>query len=306
MTGLPVSISHKDVRCALCGRTCMVASKKNVLESWRMGHLAFQLPLRVMALKHLPWILLLSAGVCSAQTDCMEGSNPVDTAAPSGMSPQDLIQKFTAAEDKVRDARSRYTLTRDVLVQTLNDKSADGQWHEVAQISFEPKGKPVEKVTYAEVSTLRGIQLSEEDKDDIRTFMPWVLTSDQVRDYKLTYSGQQHVDDLDTYVFHVEPEKLEKNRRYFQGKIWVDHRDLQMVKLCGKSVPEQIHVKKHQPAEVRPTFMGVRQLVDGLWFPAYARIDDTLHFGVESIHVREVVRFKDYKLGSSPPSGTKP
>lgn len=260
-----------------------------------------------MALGHLVWILVLMfAGVCAAQTDCMESPSPVDTAAPANMTPDVLIQKFTAVEDKVRDARSQYTLTRDVLVQTLNDKTPDGQWHEVAQISYDAKSRPVETVTYSEVSTLRGIQLSEEDKDDIRTFMPWVFTSDQVHDYKLTYAGQQHVDDLDTYVLHVEPAKVEKNRRYFQGKIWVDNRDLQMVKLCGKSVPEQIHVKKHQPAEVRPTFMSVRQLVDGFWFPAYARIDDTLHFGVESIHVREVVRFKDYKKGAGPTAGIKP
>lgn len=251
---------------------------------------------RNTALNHVAWVLVLfSAGLSSAQTDCMESSSPLDTALPSNVTEQQLIQRFTAAEDKVKLARAQYTLTRDVLVQTLEDKSPDGQWHEVAQISYDPKGKPTENVTYSEVSTLRGIQLSEEDKDDIRIFMPWVFTTDQLPDYKLTYAGQQHVDDLDTYEFHVEPAKIEKNRRYFQGKIWIDSRDLQMVKLCGKSVPEQIHVKKHQPVEVRPTFLAVRQLVDGSWFPAYARIDDTLHFGVESVHVREVVKFKDYK-----------
>ncbi len=257
-------------------------------------------------LNHVAWILvLLSASGSAAQTDCMDSGSSVDTA-PTTMSSQDLIQKFTTAEDKVRDARSQYTLTRDVLIQTLNDKVPDGQWHEVAQISYDAKGKPLENVTYSEVSTLRGIQLSEQDKDDIRIFMPWVFTSDQLRDYKVTYVGKQHVDDLDTFVFQVEPAKLEKNRRYFQGKIWIDNRDLQMVKLCGKSVPEQIRVKKHQPAEVRPTFMSVRQLVNGFWFPAYARIDDTLHFGVESIHVREVVRFKDYKRAGTPSAVTKP
>lgn len=259
------------------------------------------------ALRLVTWILaLLSACVSAAQTDCMDSGPPVDPAPPATMSSQELIQKFTAAEDKVRDARSQYTLTRDVLIQTLNDKVPDGQWHEVAQLSFDAKGRPLEHVTYSEVSTLRGIELSEQDKDDIRTFMPWVFTSDQLHDYKVTYAGKQHVDDLDTFVFQVEPAKLEKNRRYFQGKIWVDNRDLQMVKLCGKSVPEQIHVKKHQPAEVRPTFLSVRQLVDGNWFPAYARIDDTLHFGVELIHVREVVRFKDYKRAGTSSASAKP
>jgi hypothetical protein len=230
-----------------------------------------------------------------AQTDCATGDNPVDPAAPKTMTPEELIQKFTAEENRVRDARSHYTYTQEVLVQTLNDKTADGQWHEVKRVSYDDKGKRVESVTYAEVSTLRDIQISSEDKDDISIFMQWTLTSDLLPDYKLTYAGQQHVDDLDTYAFHVEPVKEEKNKRYFQGKIWVDNRDLQIVKLCGKSVPDQMHVKKHQPMDIRPTFVGYRQFMDGLWFPAYARVDDTLHFQAQSIHVREIVKFKDFE-----------
>jgi hypothetical protein len=262
---------------------------------------------KARAVKHAVWILLLaSSSVSMGQTDCMDSSSPLDTVPPATMSSQELIQKFTAAENKVRDARSQYTLDRDVLVQTLTDNTANGQWHEVAEISYDAKGKPTEKVTYSEVSTLRDIQLSEEDRDDFRTFMPWILTSDQLPDYKLTYAGHQHVDDLDTYVFHVEPSKFEKNKRYFQGRIWIDGRDLQIVKLCGKSVPEQVHAKKHQPVEVRPTFVGLRQLVDGWWFPAYARIDDTLHFGVGSVHVREVVKFKDYRRNGGANAGVKP
>jgi len=240
-------------------------------------------------------IVLAALGPASAQTDCAEGNSPLETAPPKNMTPQELIQKFSSAENKVKDTRSHYTFTQDVLVQTLNDKTADGQWHEVTDISYDNKGKRLEKVTFAEQSTLRGIQVSAEDMDDIRVFMPWILTSDQLPEYKLTYAGQQHVDDLDTYVFHVEPVKEEKNKRYYQGRIWVDDRDLQIVKLCGKTVPEQIHVKKHQPQDVRPTFVSYRQLVDGFWFPAYARVDDTLHFRAESVHVREIVKFRDYK-----------
>jgi hypothetical protein len=88
---------------------------------------------------------------------------------------------------------------------------------------------------------------------------------------------------------------MEKNQRYFQGRIWVDSRDLQIVKLCGKSVPDAIRVKKHQPLDVRPTFVSYRQIVDGNWFPAYTRVDDTLHLGVESIHIREIVKYMGYK-----------
>lgn len=243
--------------------------------------------------------------IALSQTDCAAGDNPVDPAPPKTMTPEELIQKFTAAENRVRDARSHYNYTQEVLVQTLNDKTADGQWHEVRQVSYDDKGKKVENVTYSEVSTLRDIQLSPEDKDDISVFMQWILTSDQLPEYKLTYAGQQHVDDLDTHVFHVEPVKEEKNKRYFQGKIWVDTRDLQMVKLCGKSVPDQVHAKKHQPMDIRPTFVAFRQFIDGLWLPAYARVDDTLHFQAQSIHVREIVKFKDYRKEGAIPATAK-
>lgn len=235
------------------------------------------------------------AGFAGAQTNCADGNGVLDNTPPQGTTPQELIQKFAAQETKVRDARSRYTYTQDVLIQTLNGTSVDGQFHEITGISYDDKGKRVENVKFSEVSTLQGVRLSAEDLDDIRTFMPWILTSDQLPDYKITYAGQQHVDDLDTYVFHVEPAKEEKNQRYFEGRVWVDSRDLQVVKLCGKTVPEQVRRKKKDPIEVRPTFSGYRQLVDGYWFPAYARIDDILRFGTQSIHLREVVKFKDYK-----------
>jgi len=230
-----------------------------------------------------------------AQTDCADGNGILDNAPLKGMSPQELIQKFASQETKVREVRSHYTYTQDVLVQTLNGTSVDGQYHEITDISHDDKGKRIDNVKFSEVPTLQRVQLSADDMDDIRTFMPWILTTDQLPDYKITYAGQQHVDDLDTYVFHVEPVKEEKNKRYFQGRVWVDNHDLEVVKLCGKTVPEQIRRKKKGPIEVRPTFVGYRQLVDGYWLPAYARIDDTLHFGVQSVHLREIVKFKDYK-----------
>jgi hypothetical protein len=254
-------------------------------------------------------LLLLVVGAClavsHAQTDCADGDGVLEMTPPKDMTAEALITKFTEAENKVKEARSHYTYTQDVMVQTLNDKTVDGQFHQIATITYDDKGKPAEKVTYAEQPTLRGVSLTENDWDDIRIFMQWILTSEVAPQYKLTYAGKQHVDDLDTYVFHVEPKTEEKNKRYFQGRIWVDNRDLQIVKLCGKTVPEQPR-KKNQSAEVRPTFVGYRQYIDGYWFPAYARVDDTLQFRVESVHIREVVKFKDYKRTGSTSSAAKP
>jgi hypothetical protein len=250
-------------------------------------------------------ILVLISLHALAQTDCADGNSPLETTQPKNITVPELIQKLGANESKVREARSHHTYTQDVLVQTLNGTAVDGQFHEVTNISYDDKGKRIEKVTFAEQSTLRGVQLSAEDIADIREFMPLILASEILPEYNVTYSGRQHVDDLDTYVFRVEPKKVEKNKRYYQGRIWVDDHDLQIVKLCGKSVPEIIQKKKKAPQEVRPTFVTYRQLVDGLWFPAYVRVDDTLTFGVESIHVRETIKFKDYKRGATGAAAAK-
>lgn len=255
------------------------------------------------------WLIVL-VGVwvagARAQTDCADGNGVLDTNPPKNMTVPELIQKFSAGETKVKEARTHYTYTQDVLVQTLNDNKVDGQFHEITTVSYDDKGRRLETVTFGEQSTLREVQLTQTDFDDIRIFMPWILTADEVPQYNLTYAGQQHVDDLDTYVLHVEPKKEEKGKRYFQGRVWVDNRDFQIVKLCGKSVPDVIHRKKNQPMDIRPTFVGYRQLVDGYWFPAYARVDDTLHFQVQSIHLREILKLTGYKRAGAATAAAKP
>jgi hypothetical protein len=251
-------------------------------------------PVTVSSIIFLVFILVCFSVAAGAQTDCADGNGVLDTAQPKDMTPQQIIEKLGAEETKVRDARSHYTYTQDVMVQTLNGSSVDGQFHEVATISYDDKGKRQENVGFAEQSTLRGISLSSQDTDDIRTFMPLILTTEDIAQYNLTYAGQEHVDDLDTYVFHVVAKREEKNKRYFEGRIWVDNRDFQIVKLCGKSVPD-VARKRNQSQEIRPMFVGYRTYMNGLWFPAYARVDDTLHFKAESVHIREIVRFRDYK-----------
>jgi hypothetical protein len=254
--------------------------------NWDMRRMALALSVGVLGV----WV-----AAARAQTDCTEGNGVLDMTPPKEMTTQELIQKIAAEETKIKEARAHYVYTQDVLVQTLTGKAVDGQFHEITYVSYDDKGRRVENVAFAEQSTLRGIVLSPQDMDDIRVFMPWVLTTEELPQYNVTYAGQQHVDDLDTYVFHVEPKKEEKGKRYFQGRVWVDTHDLQVVKLCGKSVPDVVHVKKNQPMDIRPTFVSYRQVVDGHWFPAYTRVDDILHFQAQAIHMREIVKFTGYK-----------
>jgi hypothetical protein len=233
------------------------------------------------------------------QTNCDEGNGALDPAVPKTMSAQEVIQKFGAAEAAAKDGRLHYTFQQDVLMQTLSGGSVTGEFHEVTNVSYDEKGRPQETVTFAAQSTLRGIQLTQDDMEDIRIYMPLMLTSEDLPQYNLTYSGQQHVDDLDTYVFQVDPKKKEeKDKRYFQGRIWVDGQDFQIVKVCGKSGPERIRTGRHQHSDLRPTFVTYRQQVDGrYWFPAYTRSDDTLQFKAGAVRVRETIKYSAYKRG---------
>ena len=40
------------------------------------------------------------------------------------------------------------------------------------------------------------------------------------------------------YVFDIAPKKIEGKKRYFQGRVWVDDHDFQIVKTYGKTVPD--------------------------------------------------------------------
>ncbi|MFZ0293792.1 MAG: hypothetical protein WAL52_09330 [Candidatus Sulfotelmatobacter sp.] len=231
-----------------------------------------------------------------AQTNCEDGNGLLDFAPPKTLKIEDVILKFGAAEAETKAARLHYTYKQDVLVQTMSGTSVTGEFHEVTNISYDAKGRRLESVTYAAQSSLRGIQLEQNDMEDIRVFMPLIMTRDDLPQYNLTYAGQQHVDDLDTYLFHVEPKKEENGKRYFTGRIWVDAQDFQIVKVCGKSGPEKLRVKKHEQMHLQPTFVTYRQQVDGhYWFPAYTRSDDTLRFPSRTAHVREVIKYTAYK-----------
>ena len=96
------------------------------------------------------------------------------------------------------------------------------------------------------------------------------------------------MDEIPCYQFSVKPKKMVKGERYFQGTIWVDDRDFQIVKTYGKGVG--ITSKDHQ----FPNFTTYREQIDGkYWFPTYTHADDVLHFPNMSQRIRMVVRYHE-------------
>jgi hypothetical protein len=202
----------------------------------------------------------------------------------------EIIQKFAAREAEFKVARGNYTYRQTVKLKEV-DPQPTGQWFEVDDIIFTPEGKRTEHVVQAPVPNLQHITLTPEDAADLRDVQPFVLTSADINLYNVSYLGREKVDEIGCYTFSVKPKKMEKGKRYFEGEIWVDDRDYQIVKTYGKGVG--IVAKGNE----FPKFETYREQIDGkYWFPTYTHADDTLHFpNGQNVHITMTVQYQDYK-----------
>jgi len=211
------------------------------------------------------------------------------TAAPT-VNPDEIIQKFAAKEKQFAEALENYTYRQTSKILELDDSGeAVGKYEMTADMTFDENGKREEHVVYAPVSTLKRLILTGEDLEDLKNTQPFVLTTDQLPLYDIHYLGKQNADEIPCYVFSVKPKKLVAHQRYFEGQIWVDDRDFQIVKTYGKGVGRA-------GDQQFPMFETLRQQIDGkYWFPTYTHADDTLHFKDMDVHMRMLVTYKNYK-----------
>jgi len=225
-------------------------------------------------------------------------------ASPPPVPVQQIIQQFTEHEDQFRKERENYTYTQNVLMQTVDDDGQpDGEYRLTSDILFTPSGKRYQKDTFAPVSTLIRINMSQQDFDDIEKVWPLVMTPAELPKYDVKYVGREQVDEVGTYVFDITPLKMEKGQRYFQGRVWVEDKDFQIVKTRGKATG----LLKKKEDQAFPTFETFRENIEGhFWFLTYTRADDVLHFKTgPDVRIRVAVRYTNYKrFGSTIKIGT--
>ncbi len=241
----------------------------------------------------LPLLLLLTTlfSVLSQTARAQEG--PLDKSEPKGITVEEIIKRFAAKEKQFKEARDQYTYRQDVKVMTLDGDTPDGEYREVFDVTFDDKGRKIKNVVFAPQTSLTRIMMTEQDFDDIENRLPFVLTSDEIGEYDILYVGQQKQDELDTYVFDITPKQIVAKKRYFQGRIWVDNHDFQIVETYGKTLPET-HKKNNE--NLFPKFTTWREQIDGqYWFPTYTRAEDTLKFSLGDVKIREIVKYTNYK-----------
>jgi hypothetical protein len=227
----------------------------------------------------------------------------LERGLPTGFSAQEIIQKFTAKEKEFKSARKRCTYRQTIKIEQLDGDKPVGEYQQVADVTLDQSGKKVKNVVFAPQPS---ISVGPEDQYDIESRLHFTLSTDELPEYNVLYQGKQQEDDLHTYVFDVAPKQIEKGKRYFEGRIWVDDQDFQIVKMEGKSAPD-IHPKKRGKGDENlfPKFTTFREQVDGkYWYPTYSLTDDTLHFYGGDARIKGTVKATDYKCtGSQVASG---
>jgi hypothetical protein len=216
-----------------------------------------------------------------------------DLRDPSPQEIDEIIRKFAAKETEFARARENYTYrqTARILELDLNGRTV-GRWEMVWDVIFTGDGKRTERVVKSPVPTLKNLILTPEDEQDMRSVQPFVLTSSEIDNYHVRYLGRETLDEIPCYAFAVKPKKMEPGQRYFAGIIWVDDKDLQIVKTYGRA---RGILKKNSDQQF-PKFETYREQIDGkFWFPTYTVANDILYFQGGPQPIRQTIKYEDYK-----------
>jgi hypothetical protein len=208
-----------------------------------------------------------------------------------------IVAKFTQNERLFRQALNIYAFNRNATIATVGmGGQITGTYRRDSFMTFDQGGNRMEKILFAPISTLTEMQVTQADLENLGGLDPFAIEPQYIDKYKFTYLGKEKIDELDLYVFDVGPKvmpKSEKNaQRFFSGRIWVDDRDLLIVKSKGKAVPDWKN-------ERFPTIETWRENIDGkYWFPSFSSSDDELVF--DNGHVVKVkirVKYSNYGVG---------
>ncbi len=223
-------------------------------------------------------------------------TNPSPGAPP--IPAEQIIHRFSANEDLFKQAYNGYRLDQVVRVQELGgDGSPSGQFTVSEEVYTKPDGQRYIRVVKPPESTLRRTAFSLEDVKTLAGLPLFLLTTDELPHYDLSYEGQEKLDEINTFIFRVKPKHPELGRWLFDGVVWVDDHDIAIVKSYGKFV---IEVTAKSPELPFTTFETYRENFAGkYWFPTYSRSDEMLALKGGELHLRLVVRSSKVEPQSS-------
>lgn len=198
-------------------------------------------------------------------------------------------------ESETEAERNEYMYRQTVTLEELDDRGGlRGSYKEVRDVIFSPTHARTEELVGKAQNSLKNLKLTPQDFDDIRNIQPLVLTEDRLWNYETRFKGDENVEGIDCWVLQVRPRQILGEMRFFDGLVWVDKKEYNIVRMEGQAVP-QIHSLKAEE-NLFPRFTTVRKPIDGKhWFPVYTYADDTLQFRTGPQRERLRISYSNYK-----------
>jgi hypothetical protein len=241
-------------------------------------------------------LLLVTAPLVSRNHGSLAIVQPQQSQTATPADIERIVSAFTARETEFRNALAQYSFKREAVAQTIGaGKQISGEYHRTSQLLFDDTGKRIEKIILFPTPTLSGIGISADDLDDLGGVQLFALEASKANLYNFKYAGKERIDDFDLHIFDVSPKAVPDPKkvkdRLFQGRIWVDTENNQIVKTRGKGVPEP----KNSAFPNVEIFR--EEIAAGLWFPTYAYADEELMLGNGGgvVHLRMKVSFTEFK-----------
>jgi hypothetical protein len=230
--------------------------------------------------------------ICVLGAAAVLAAQPTRQAAtPNDLSPEEIIKAFSAKESEFYDAWKQYTYHQQAVVKVVETDGRPVSNEQLVlswDIVFNDDGTRQTRLTDRR-GRLKSVQFTRDDEEVISDIQPFALTGKDLSLYNVKYEGKEKVDELNCYVFSVKPKTTKGDRLYFDGKIWVDDQDLQIVRTVGKAVPQ---TRESQ----FPAFETIRQVIDDkYWFPVWTHADSRLRFPGQTVRVEETITYEDYK-----------
>jgi hypothetical protein len=231
--------------------------------------------------------------------------------APPSLPPAQIIKNFAQKEEEYLAARPQYSYRKTIRIQEFGpDGKPSGEYLATYEAARTSDGRVYEHAVSSPQSTLQYLQFEPDDVQQLFRVPAYPVTVSQLAKYALQYLGTEKVDEVDCYIFQVNPKLLERQHPYFDGIVWVDQKYLEVVKTYGKWVTDLGEV--HPLTLPFNMFETYRENVDGkYWFPDYSRSDDFARLKDRNVPIRVTVKWTNFKPfpaapSASPASSTAP
>ncbi|MBI4467363.1 MAG: hypothetical protein HY656_08060 [Acidobacteria bacterium] len=206
----------------------------------------------------------------------------------------EIVRHFAEKEDEYAGSQALYRYRLSVKVQELGDEEGvAGEFEQVMDVDFDASGRRLARLVGNPRNDLAYLDITRVELDDLDFVPLFVLGVNQIPDYEVTYLTRERLDEVDTYLFRLQPRRpVRPGERFYEGVVWVDAEKLDIVRAHGRSLPGKSGGAFQGYFQRLEVF---REPVDEFLLPTYARADDIIPVKQRPVRARLILRFSQHK-----------